>query len=460
MRCFLLFIQGCIYTMTHASSMNRVSFHGISGQAGALLRANKTDILNLLPSILDVFYDHISDFPEARAFFKSREHMMHAKAMQIRHWGLILEGDFGADYVESVTRIGEVHNRIGLEPKWYIGGYNFLLCHLLEAVVRKRKASLFRREDDFVPLQQALTRAVMIDMDYAIAVYLSAGQRERVEAVKGLADRFEVAIGGIVDHIGDSASGLNSTATDMSRLSQQVLEQSSAVASASEESSCNVQAVAAAAEELVGSVYEITRQMSDAARLASEAAVEAEQTGARISELLAAAQSIGNVVNLISGIASQTNLLALNATIEAARAGEHGKGFAVVATEVKTLANQTASATESISAQIAGIQDSTGQAVEAISRINTVIGALNDMARSVAGAVEKQGEATNEISNNIQQVAAGSSEVSSSLVSIAKSATDTAGSSDFVLQSAQTLSHHAQTLRDEVQAFLGHARAG
>ncbi|WP_454918319.1 protoglobin domain-containing protein [Xanthobacter sediminis] len=444
---------------THESESNdRIRFHGMTKKDAAILRENRDFILEIMPLALDDFYDYIYQIPETRAFFRSREHMMHAKAMQIRHWAVILEGSFGADYVASVTKIGEVHNRIGLEPKWYIGGYNFLLCALLEAVSRRKKDSPFRRADP-LPLQQALAKAVMIDMDLAIAVYLDAGKRERVEAVSGLADRFETTIGGIASHLGESARGLNGTATEMSVLSQKVLEQSSTVAGTSEETSANVQAVATASEELVFSISEISRQVADAARLALTATEEAKRTARQIADLSAEAKSIGEVVNIIAGIAGQTNLLALNATIEAARAGEHGRGFAVVASEVKTLADQTAKATGTISAQVARVQASTEQAVEAILGINKVIGALDEVARAVAGSVEKQGRSTNEISHNIQQLAAGTSDVARNIASIADVATGTASSSEFVLTSSKELATHAENLRQEVRTFLEHARA-
>jgi len=439
-------------------SNERIRFHGMTRKDAAILRENRDFILEVLPVALDDFYTYIYQIPETRAFFRSREHMMHAKAMQIRHWGVILEGSFGADYVASVTKIGEVHNRIGLEPKWYIGGYNFLLCALLEAVSRRKKENPFRRPDP-LPLQQALSKAVMIDMDLAIAVYLDAGKRERVEAVNGLADRFEATVGGIVSSLGESARGLSGTAGEMSVLSQRVLEQSSTVAGASEETSVNVQAVATASGELVLSISEISRQVDSAAQLALQATDEAKRTAGQISELSAEAQSIGEVVGLISGIARQTNLLALNATIEAARAGEHGKGFAVVATEVKTLAEQTAKATDTISAQVARVQSSTEQAVEAILGINKVIVALDEVAQAVAGSVERQGVSTNEISHNIQQLAAGTSEVARNIASIADIANGTASSSEFVLTSSKDLAAQADSLRQEVRAFLANARA-
>jgi len=447
--------------MSSSDSNERMSFHGIDAAMGRTLKANKALIMAALPAGLDAFYDHISQFPETKAFFKSREHMMHAKSMQLKHWDLITDGDFGAAYVTSVTRIGEVHNKIGLEPKWYIGGYSFLLCALIAAVAAKKPAGLFNANaaTDIVALQQALTKTVMVDTDFAIAVYLDAGKRERVEAMKGLADRFESTVGGIVDHVGESARGLNATAVELSSMSQQVLVQSANVASASEQASVNVQTVAAASEELVSSIAEISRQVSDAARIALRATEDAESTAKQIEELSRAAQNIGEVVQIINNIASQTNLLALNATIEATRAGESGRGFAVVATEVKQLANETAKATQTISGQIAEIQASTQESVSAIKQITGVIAQLNEVASAIASSVEQQGAATHEISHNIQQVSSGTAEVSSNIVGVTKTATDTSEASGFVLNSSRDLSQQAEKLKDEVLAFLTHARS-
>ncbi|MGI6247381.1 MAG: methyl-accepting chemotaxis protein [Pseudochelatococcus sp.] len=450
------------------TTSNRHEFHGIMEPERRILKQNKDIVLGLLPDVMDKFYDYISLFPETSAFFRSRDHMMHAKAMQIRHWEIILDAEFGAEYLASVTKIGEVHSRIGLEPKWYIGGYNFLLCALLDATGKSRNGGggklpawwpAYLRQNDGLALQQALTKAVMLDMDYVIGIYLETGRRERTATVNGLADDFEGAVGGIVSHLDESARGLNKMAAEISSMSQRVLGQTEAVAGASEQTSANVHAVAAAAEELVASIAEISRQVADAAELADHAREGASRAETQVGELSTETQNIGDVVSIIAGIADQTNLLALNATIEAARAGEHGRGFAVVATEVKTLANQTAKATETISTQIAGVQASTANAVKVIHEISEVIGALNDVARAVAGAVQMQGGATHEISHNIQQLAAGTSEVAQNTAGIAGSMHDTAESSHYVLTLSSDLAGSAEKLKEKVRTFLEHARA-
>ncbi|ESQ74434.1 globin-coupled sensor protein [Asticcacaulis sp. AC402] len=444
----------------NASASERLGFHAITAEMGRLLRDNRAYILGLLPEALDGFYDHVEQFAEARRFFRDRRHMDHAKQKQIEHWGMLLQGDFGDDYVRSVTVIGEVHNRIGLEPRWYIGGYNFLLNSLLASIARRKPKGIFARQtqDETLALQQAVTRATLMDMDYAIDVYLEAGKRQRNEII-GQIVGFEGSVNKILGEVSGSAKGLNSTAVGLSAISTQVTSQSIAVASASEEASVNAQTVAAAAEELVASISEISRQVHDAMRIAGTATQNAERTSAQMLELSGAAQNVGEVINIINNIASQTNLLALNATIEAARAGEQGKGFAVVATEVKSLANETSRATQTISGQIVEIQKSTHGSVAAIKDISAIIESLSQVCAAIAASVQQQSGATQEISQNIQQVAAGAGEVTRNINGVSDAAEETSKASHFVLEASGVLQSQAETLGGEVARLIESARS-
>jgi len=198
--------------------------------------------------------------------------------------------------------------------------------------------------------------------------------------------------------------------------------QVSSAAGASTQTSSNVQAVAAGAEELAASVGEISRQAADALNISQQAVTQADETSTIVSGLAEAAERIGDVVKLINNIADQTNLLALNATIEAARAGEAGRGFAVVAAEVKSLASQTAKATDDISSQIAEVQGATGSAVAVIGAISQTIARVNEISAAIAASVEEQASVTQSISSNMQVAAKGVSEVNDSLSEIAESA--------------------------------------
>jgi methyl-accepting chemotaxis protein len=206
-------------------------------------------------------------------------------------------------------------------------------------------------------------------------------------------------------------------------------------------------------------VSEIGRQVTQSTEIAGQAVAEANRTNVTVQGLSAAAQKIGDVVKLISDIASQTNLLALNATIEAARAGEAGRGFAVVANEVKSLASQTAKATDEISAQVGAMQGATTEAVQAIEGIGRTIGAINDITSAISLAVEQQGSATQEIARNVQEAALGTGQVSSNIAAVNHAAEKTGSASNEVLASADQLSKQAVNLRADVDKFLGNIRA-
>jgi methyl-accepting chemotaxis protein len=284
-------------------------------------------------------------------------------------------------------------------------------------------------------------------------------EAEQRRAMLAMADNFEAAVGDIVRGVSAQAGELQSTAQLMSATAEETERQSTTVAAASEQASTNVQTVASAAEELSSSIAEISRQVATSADITARAVDDTRRTNEQIEGLADAAQSIGDVVKLISDIAGQTNLLALNATIEAARAGEAGAGFAVVASEVKNLAGQTAKATEEISAQIEAIRAVTGEAVEAIKAIGGTIGRINEIATTIASAVEEQGAATREIARNVQQASSGTADVSKNIVSVTKAANDTGVASNQVLGTAGQLAQQSEALRAQVETFLTNIRA-
>jgi len=284
-------------------------------------------------------------------------------------------------------------------------------------------------------------------------------EAEKKRALTQMADSFEATVKGVVDEVSSSATRMQTSAQSMSATAEETQRQATAVAAASEQASTNVQTVASAAEELSSSIAEIGRQVTQSARIAGKAVEETKLTDASVQGLAETAQKIGDVVKLINDIAGQTNLLALNATIEAARAGEAGKGFAVVASEVKSLANQTAKATEDIAAQVTAIQQATGGAVTAIKGIAATIGEINEIATTIAAAVEEQGAATQEIARNVQQASKGTSEVSENIAGVTNAANDTGRVSTEVLGAAGDLTKQSVKLREEVERFLGTIRA-
>jgi methyl-accepting chemotaxis protein len=321
-----------------------------------------------------------------------------------------------------------------------------------------------RRADEIGEIARAVAvfRTNAVDRKRLEAEQQAAEARaatQRREELQGFVADFETTVGRIIESVSQSSKefeNVASTLADTARVTQQM---SGKAAQASEQASSNVRSAAAASEELSTSIAEISRQVQESNKIAGQAVTQANATDERIAELSQAGTRIGDVVKLITSIAEQTNLLALNATIEAARAGDAGRGFAVVAQEVKTLAGQTAKATEEISAHIANMQRATEDSVAAIKAIGSTIGHISEIASAIAAAIEQQGAATQQIAQNVQSAAAGTSEVAASIGDVAKGSSETGVASDQLLGSAQSLSGEGRRLKDEVERFLRSVRA-
>jgi methyl-accepting chemotaxis protein len=284
-------------------------------------------------------------------------------------------------------------------------------------------------------------------------------EAEKKSLMSRLADDFESGVRASLDTLFAAATELRTTSQGMASTAEETNAQATTVAGAAEQTSANAQTAAAATEELSSAVAEIGQQVMRSTKIAAEAVEQANRSNAAVQGLSAAAHKIGDVVQLISDIAGQTNLLALNATIEAARAGEAGKGFAVVATEVKSLAAQTARATDEIAAQVAAMQGATDEAVKAIQGIGTTIGNINAIATTIAAAVEEQGAATHEIARTVEEAARNSHQVTASIAGVNQAAGDTGQAANRVLGSAEALRGQADTLRANVDGFIAKVRA-
>ena len=442
------------------SSMNldrdgRLRFMRVTDRTGPTLREFWKIIEPKLPEVLDAFYAHAASVPQLASMVGNQ--ISRLKSAQGTHWQRLFSGTFDDAYMQGVRTIGMTHSRIGLDPRWYIGGY-LLVLNRMVAIATKH----YRNADRCAEVIGAVNTAVMMDMEIALSVYQEAmmlERQKRQQALEAAINQFDTAMKEVLHSVSSAAQGVQTQSQSMSATAEETTRQSSAVAAAAEEASANVQTVAAASEELAASIAEIVRQMNESMRAGQGAVEEAGKADTKVRGLAEAAQKIGDVVKLISDIASQTNLLALNATIEAARAGEAGKGFAVVASEVKNLANQTARATEEIGKLVGAIQGATSDTVSAIQSIGKTIDRISEISTAVASAVEEQRAATQEIARNVQEAAKGTQEVSSNIVGVSQAAGTTGTAAGQLQGMADALTKQSDVLGKQVHTFLEQARA-
>ena len=313
-----------------------------------------------------------------------------------------------------------------------------------------RVAEAMRAFRDSLVHQRALEGAMAADL---------SARAERAQRLEALTAGFDRVAMSMVDAVATAATRMQATAASLSATADRASVSIAAVASAADHASANVQAVASAAEELSSSIAEISRQVTHESVDARDAVAGTEQTGQVVERLETAVRAIGDSSRLIAGIAGQTNMLALNATIESARAGAAGKGFAIVATEVKTLASQTAEATQQIGHRLNDVQSGTEATVRAIHDVAGLIDRIAGSANGIAAAVEQQSAATAEIASNIDQAAVGTAAVSRTIAEVREQAQATDAGAAAVRTAAAELSQQAERLRQEVRSFLDQVRS-
>ena len=429
----------------------RLAFARIDAATIADLGTLWTQIAPALEGLMKRFYAHVMAEPRLAALIGERQGAL--EGAQVKHWTRLFSGRFDEDYAASVERIGRAHHRIGLEPRWYIGGYQFMLSELSRLILRKHRFAPARAGR----LIEALNKAVLFDLDFALSTYQQVLLEERAQRnreVEEAVTQFRAATEGVLRIVDDSARRMQATSQSLSAIAVETASEATSAATASEETSMNVQTVASAAEELTRSIQEISRQVGNATAVVSTATGMTEASSADVARLSDAAQKIGDVVGLIQAIASQTNLLALNATIEAARAGEAGRGFAVVASEVKQLAAQTSKATDEIAQQIAGIQASTASAVNTIRDVARTMTEIHQVTSSIAGAIEEQDAATREIAASAQMAARTTQTLSTNVSQVNAGIDQAKDVAAEVSATSNALGDQSSQLAEDVRRFL------
>jgi len=429
----------------------RLEFAQITPADRAALRALWPLIAPQLPDILRRFYAHLFQYPHLKAMAGDRQAAL--EGAQFRHWERIFSGAFDEAYLCETQKIGRAHERIGLEPRWYIGAYRFVLNELTGLILVRSRFAPKKAQAQI----EAVNKAILLDLDLAISTYqtvLLEERRRQAEQTETAIGTFQSAAFGILNKLRQSGSGLSDAAEDMASVVTGASDHARGIATASRDTADSVSSVAAAAEELSKSINEVSSQIANAAASISDTVRLMDASRSDINNLLDSARQVGEVVNLIQTIASQTNLLALNATIEAARAGEAGRGFAVVATEVKQLATQTSRATDNITRQINEIQGATRNAVSAIERISASMSEVEQIATAIAATAEQQGAATQEIARSVMRTSSGAQALSENVARVTQAIDHTAGTSTIVGSAAASLNSDAAQLSQQVQTFF------
>jgi methyl-accepting chemotaxis protein len=424
-----------------ADILGRLEYLGLDDMSCAALRRVAPLLTAAIPGILDHFYDHNRRFAEIAPMLRGDGKVEMLKRAQVGHWQRMLSGNYDAGYQQAVDAVARAHQRIGLSPRWYVGGYAFILRQLLrvveEGVHDAAEARLAR---------EAVVMAVMLDTELVISAYFDGMTEQRMAEVEAMVIGIESESRDSVESVEHFTTFLTDSVGTLNQNRNAMIGSAHAAAQASSDILEASESVAGAADELRQSITEISRQVSVSARQAARSVEEADTAKAVVSDLDRSAAEIGDILALITNIARETNLLALNATIEAARAGEAGKGFAVVASEVKGLAGQSERAARDIKDRVTRIQTSVRAAVEAIGRVVAAIHEVEGNSQAVAAAVVEQTSATSGIADNVAQVAHKAREVRDRMGEVEGAINESARATETVESSAVRLKDALGTL--------------
>jgi methyl-accepting chemotaxis protein len=444
----------------------RLNFMQISTQVQNRLRSVKFIVMGVLPEALEAFYTRMRDVPETMKFFPNEDMIRQAKGKQHGHWDLITNGRLDDAYADAVTHVGEVHARIGLEPRWYIGGYTIVLEKMLHAVVTARwpKSRFGRKtgsEKQLAEEVSALVKATFLDMDMAISVYIEAAERRRVAAetrVSSIADVVvsamgeamkALAAGDLTHRIGEaippeyaqlrqdfnaamermagtlfsiqgSSRVINNSIEELAQASDHMSRRTEQQAAALLQTTTALNGLAEAVKRTAEGAAQVNGAVSAANTGATNSRVVVSEAGAAMGQIEGSSREIGQIIGLIDDIAFQTNLLALNAGVEAARAGDAGRGFAVVASEVRALAQRSADAAKAIKGLISTSSSQVAQGVELVrktgltldtigtnvAQIEGLVSGIANAARNQSGGLSQVSEAVGQMNQAVQQNAA------------------------------------------------------